>query len=378
MTTENPNVVLPSSKTATTFPAGDLQGVAEELFSKAGYAVPGQTSKNPTGLAGNPRTRSEAKWAIETAMEEAVTYYSSPENLQNLSEELRYLLDRYDVKFGDEDGPVSATTKEALDKKYKETLKDPAAHAVYTNLMVKVYNGSVDRLQKVAKKTGDRSILQMGELEVDENGKAVPQEVTQIGTVPKLEAAYRDAVKRDRDYMYELVTGEDGQTKVAKKKAPGVRDWAKNTSGGIMEAGSTDEAVGFLMGSSIRALFRLMPGFIGAGFRREVEKSSDIRSETAKVLEQIGELSRNKAEAIQQHTGVEKINGDTQTRTQNRGKGGQVGSNGKNGGEPEVIDGEFVMVEDKNTRSENSSASKALPRGTRGALLLGAGGRERD
>lgn len=393
MPNEKPNIVLPSSRSSTTFAVEETQGIAEKLFAKAGFPPPGQESKVDTGLEGNPRNRSEAKWAIENATESAITYYSSPGNLQSLADDLRYLLPKYGVEFGDEDGPLDAKTKEAMDNKYKETLKDPAARAVYTSLLVKIYDGSVDRLNKVAAKTGDRSILQMGDLVVGEDGKALPQEVTKIGAVPKLQEAYRDAVKRDHDYMYELVTGEDGKTKVVKKKAPGLSDWGKDTSGGMMAAGSTDEALGYFMGSSARALFRLLPGFVGAGFRREVGKSSDIRVETAKVLEQIGELTKKKVEFPHSQAQAEGVGAGNENKAREQHSQDSKKREGNRwGSEGDVIDGDFELLEDKprggegNENSPNQpnqpnrpSAPKTLPRGREATFLIeGPAGRDRD
>lgn len=386
MDDKKPRMVLPSGRTTSTFPAEEMQGVVESLFAKAGLPAPGQIPKNAAGLESKPRTRSEAKWAIENAMDGAVDYYSSPENLQSLSDELRYLLPRYGVEFGDEDGPLDPATKAAMDHKFKETLKDPASHAVYTNLLTKIYNGSVDRLQKVAAKSGNRSILQMGDLVVGADGKAVPEEVTKIGEIPKLQEAYRDAVKRDHDYMYELVEGQDGQTKIVKKKAPGVSDWMKNTAGDMSKTGSTDEAIGYFMGSSARALFRLLPGFVGAGFRREVEKSSDIRAEQAKILEQIDGLSKKKTGETQAR-GAAAVGGNAEGQSRSRSQSQEgnktpgKGERGAAGGGPEVIDVEFEVLEDrpKGGDKTRTSSAKSLARGREGTLLLEESrGRERD
>jgi hypothetical protein len=387
METEARTTILPASRRDGTFAVSEMQGLASELFAKAGFPEPGKVSKHDVGLGSNPKTRSEAKWAVENATENAVNYYSSPENLQSLADDLRYLLPRYGVDLGGgEDGPLDPSTKSDLDQKYKETLSDPHARAVYTSLLVKIYDGAVDRLQKVAEKTGDRSILQLGELGIGEDGQIKAKEIEKIGDVPQLSEAYREAVKRDHDYMYELVQGEDGKTKIHKKKAPGASQWLKDTSGGIMETGSTDEALGYFMGRSVRAFVRLLPGFVGAGFRREVEKSSDIRAETAKVLEQIGELSKKQAEVKQPHAraGAE-VGEEGRGAGQERSRQGEGNPRGGAGGwpQPEYIDADFEVLEDKSSSPGKGSGKTATPKmlqrgdSPKPLLLQETGGRER-
>lgn len=254
---------------------------AAQMFSKARMEKPDDAAGRIFDKNLNPQNRGEAKRAIETAIDDAVVYYSDPERLQELGDTLRYLLPRYGV----EPGGGSERSRAECEGRYGKALEDKNEHAVCTKIMVDVYNGAVARMRKAAKKAGSDEPLKIG---------AGGAEISPLGRIPELDEAYKSAVQRDPRFMWTLETGPDGKTKAVRKNSPTVGDWLKDTGKGIAATQTTDEGLGYLLGSSVRALVRLLPGL------REVDGKRDLRSETAKLLRQVEGLGK-KEEAVRPH-----------------------------------------------------------------------------
>jgi hypothetical protein len=257
----------------------EIDAKVEKAYEAAGMAAPDSAKMDKGGLSAAPKTQAEAKYAIQDSLENAILYYSTPSRMQELGDTLRYLLPRYGVKVGG----LDEETVQLGNRKFQSTLSDPAEHAVFTDLMVRVYDGVVERMERAGKKSGQKGILKIGE-----GG----EEVTKIGKIPALEKAYLNAVRRDHSTVWELSQDKDGKTVLNKRKAAGFFDWIGHTGKGIKESGDTDEAIGYAIGSTLRAIIRLSPALLLQGTKREIEKKGDVRHETAKLLTQIESLCK--------------------------------------------------------------------------------------
>ncbi len=257
----------------------EIDAKVEKAYGAAGMTSPNSAKMEKGGLSGAPKTQAEAANAIQDSLDNAILYYSTPSRLQELGDTLRYLLPRYGV----EAGRLDDKTVTEGNRKFQSTLGDPNEHAVFTDLMVRVYDGAVTRMEKAGRKSRMGDVLKIGE-----DG----QKITKIGKIPALEKAYLDAVRRDHSTVWELTEDKDGKTVLKNRKAAGVFDWMGHTSQGMKESKDSDEAIGFVVGSTLRAIARLSPALLLKGLRREIEKKGDVRHETAKILTQIESLCK--------------------------------------------------------------------------------------
>ncbi len=255
-------------------------GVAAKVaFAKAGMKGAGETSAIFAGGAPGASTRAEASKVIREAKKAAINHYSNPENLAELGAKLTVLMSDYGV--GDARRLSSAKLKEV---EAGLAFGDEGEKAVYTKMMIEIYNGALGNLKKAADKSGDRSFLKSGAGELKE--ALVPVE---------LEEAYESATKRDKKYVWALETDRDGRSRVVRKNASTVRDWLNKTADGVAAGENAEEGIGYFLGSSAKALFRLLPGM------GEVEGKSQLRAEAARLYQQVEALIPGRKGNIHPH-----------------------------------------------------------------------------
>jgi hypothetical protein len=205
----------------------------------------GETARAFAGGAPGAKTRAEAAKIVREAKKAAICHYSTPENLAELGAKLTVLLSDYGEGNAQRIGEAKlAEVQVGLE------FGDEGEKAVHTRMMIDIYNGAVRNLHKAADKTGDRSFL--------DDGRG--GEIAEAPVPGKLSDAYDKATTRDRGYVWTLETDKDGHSRVVRKNAPTVRDWANKTVDGMTSGSSMEEGVGYLLGSSLRAAFRLLPG----------------------------------------------------------------------------------------------------------------------
>lgn len=253
---------------------------ARSAFAKAGMNGVGETSKVFAGAAPGASTRADAARVVREAKKAAVNHYSDPENLAELGVKLSVLM----ADYGE---PLSRNLGAARFQEAKTGLEfgDDGEKAVYTKMMIDIYNGGVKNLRKAAAKTGDRSFLSDGE----------GGELSEAPVPEKLEKAYSKATERDRNYVWSLETDRDGHSRVVRKSAPTIRDWAGKTVDGMSSSATMEEGIGYLLGSSLRAAFRLIPGM------GEVDGKGQLRAEAARLYQQVEALIPSRKGNIHPH-----------------------------------------------------------------------------
>lgn len=256
------------------------QKAAKVAFARAGMAGAGETARAFAGGAPGAKTRAEAAKIVREAKKAAICHYSTPENLAELGAKLTVLLSDYGEGNAQRIGEAKlAEVQVGLE------FGDEGEKAVHTRMMIDIYNGAVRNLHKAADKTGDRSFL--------DDGRG--GEIAEAPVPGKLSDAYDKATTRDRGYVWTLETDKDGHSRVVRKNAPTVRDWANKTVDGMTSGSSMEEGVGYLLGSSLRAAFRLLPG-VG-----EVDGKEQLRAESARLYQQVEALIPSRKGNIHPH-----------------------------------------------------------------------------
>lgn len=261
--------ILPLSARGATKPFSSLKHLAEKSFIASKMAS-ADSHLETVGLERvNPKNRGEAKRAVERGMDQAVIHYSDPERLAELGDHLRYLLPFY----GAAAGKMHPLTQADREQRFKNAFPEKGDRAVHTQMLVDIYNGSVARLRKAAEKSGNNELLKLGEGD---------KEITFIPRIKKLEDEYHAATTRDKRYIYTLEPDKDGKFKAVRKDAPTFGDWSKDTMAGLTSSGTHEEAMGYLLGRSLKSLVKLVtPGAM------ELHQATDVRAGTAKMLEQL-------------------------------------------------------------------------------------------
>jgi len=259
----------------------DERIAAKKAFAKAGFSRQGSVYEDFISSSPNPKTRAEVKEAVDKAKQAAIDYYSDPEKLGELGDRIKVALTDYGHN-SDE-----SLTKEERGK-IRASLKfsDDGEKAVHTKMMVDIYNGALLRLKKAADTSKDRSFLK-----TPEGG-----ELEEAPTPEKLEQAYKKATSRDRSYIWTLETDRDGRTRAVKKKAPSFGDWTRDTVDGMAAGSNMEDGVGYLLGRSLRAMVRLLPGM------GEVEGKEQLRAKTARLYQQMESLVPSRRGAIHPHS----------------------------------------------------------------------------
>lgn len=227
-------------------------------------------------------SRAEAARTVRRAKKAAIAYYTDPGKLGELGEKLSVLLSDYGVKEpGDIDHEAAAKVSQGLE------FGDDGEKAVYTRMLVDIYNGALANLRKAGKNSGDRSFLKAA---------GTDGELEDAPVTAELKKAYRDATKRDKNYVWALETDRDGRRRVVRKNAPTLGDWGRKTVDGMTGSANVEEGIGYLLGSSLRAMIRLIPGL------GEVEGKDQLRAEAARLYQQVESLVPSRKTAVHPHT----------------------------------------------------------------------------
>lgn len=266
------------------FLPGDVSRTARQAakaaFAKAGMDGAGETAAAFAGGAPGAKTRAEAAKVVRAAKQAAINHYSDPGNLAELGSKLTVLMSDYGHGSAARLGEAKLAEVEA-----GLQFGDEGEKAVYTKMMIDIYNGAVRNLHKAARKSGDRSFLDDGQ----------GGEISEALVPAKLQEAYDKATTRDRNYVWTLETDKDGHSRVVRKNAPTLRDWAGNTVDGMASGSTLEEGVGYFLGSSLRAVFRLLPG-VG-----EVDGKDQLRAEAARLYQQVEALIPSRKGVIHPH-----------------------------------------------------------------------------
>lgn len=257
-----------------------MRQAAKSAFAKVGMEGVGETAVAFAGGAPGAKTRSEAAKIVRQAKKAAVNHYSDPGNLAELGAKLTVLMSDYGHGSASSLGEAKLAEVEA-----GLQFGDEGEKAVYTKTMIDIYNGAVRNLHKAARKSGDRSFLSDG------HGGEISEALVPV----ELEEAYTKATTRDWNYVWTLETDKDGRSRVVRKNAPTVRDWAGKTVDAMSSSPTMEEGIGYFLGSSLRAVFRLLPG-VG-----EVEGKDQLRAEAARLYQQVEALIPSRKGNIHPH-----------------------------------------------------------------------------
>lgn len=252
---------------------------AKVAFAKAGMSGVGEAGVLAGGMAG-AKTRAEAAKIVRETTKAAINHYSDPENLAKLGAKLTVLMADYGCGKAER---LSDTKRAEVEADLE--FGDEGEKAVGTKVMIDIYNGAVKNLRKAARKSGDRSFLDDGQ----------GGEISEALLPAELSDAYDKATTRDRRYVWTLETDKDGRSRVVRKNSATLRDWAGHTVDGMSSGASLEDGIGFLMGSSLRAVFRLLPG-VG-----EVDGKDQLRAKAARLYQQVESLIPSRKNPIHPH-----------------------------------------------------------------------------